>query len=754
MAINLGGGQFVDTRVDATPRADLIYGRERNLARGRDQIIKEIEEIKQWGASKGFDPAHLAEAAPQLAQLFGALTGSPERGQEMYDGMANLPVTQAAEDRYRHALKATATQPYQDFQPGSRDISPDAVDPENPLLEEILAEYDEQGRPIYRKDDPMVNQNYFAPPSAYIPEVGGGGQGYRPTVDNSLIERAMGRPVMANGGSVDRAPGTPEPSVRAGDIFGGLVVDGNDFSRADRKRIKKSGQAIRAQRRLDDYEAKTGDLHLPALVGTDEFIVNKDAAEMFGPILELINNAFPNKDAKNLPDSLPLNAKGGTPIYAPGGWADSLPQERNAQRTEHYGGGAVREEMAQAENARKEMERNAASDVDSGTWERIPATLLKTEFGQWQVNPQAGIEDEGGNKFVYARRLPAQAEPQPDIGPSQNVAYQRTSQPGMVDMQRSLDPEFKMGVSPRDQQPSDQAPTATLGPITAGTPAPVSPPVGPTPPAPVPDPVPDPVVEDDLPEGTTPENKEVIRQLVDRGYFAQMDEYNQRIARVSPSSAQNIPEAKYWADKFAEADLSTLDAQKTAATIQKLQAEAYRAMQQGDTELFKQKELEMEAEFIIPKAEAYLAKTWAGVDADRALAMLRGGQLEMQGLTAMDILSQIGERQHGMDTKFTDSQQAQIDALTALVEPTIEMNRYEQKRYWRDKGPVYQSLMDGFAIDGILPSTYQTARGNFPGFTGGATTVPMNAEESGVAENEMTPDEFVAAETERMNQGG
>lgn len=92
---------------------------------------------------------------------------------------------------------------------------------------------------------------------------------------------------------------------------------------------------------IQQYEQKTGDVHRPALIGDQEFVVNKEAVKAMGPeFWQKINEMYPNKDAEGLPDAVP-----GGDFMADGGMArlvGELGQEFAGNETIGYGKGMAR----------------------------------------------------------------------------------------------------------------------------------------------------------------------------------------------------------------------------------------------------------------------------------------------------------------------------------------------------------------------------------------------------------------------------
>lgn len=92
---------------------------------------------------------------------------------------------------------------------------------------------------------------------------------------------------------------------------------------------------------IQQYEQETGDVHRPALIGDQEFVVNKEAVKAMGPeFWQKINEMYPNKDAEGLPDAVP-----GVDVMADGGMAQlvgELGQEFAGNETIGYGKGMAR----------------------------------------------------------------------------------------------------------------------------------------------------------------------------------------------------------------------------------------------------------------------------------------------------------------------------------------------------------------------------------------------------------------------------
>jgi hypothetical protein len=295
---------------------------------------------------------------------------------------------------------------------------------------------------------------------------------------------------------------------------------------------------------MQEYEAKTGDVHEPVMVGSKEVIINKEAVEALGPeFFTRLNELFPNPDAQGLPEQVPVMADGDRSGHYH--YLESLAASERANNAAIAANNAPSQKAnnaATAANDARSLPDIARTGADPGQWDWIPADTLRTNPGAWRVNPHAETKTVGGRTFVLAS--PAQPEAQrPDTGiaPNAPMPLEHHAKESMIDAQRALDPNFEMGVSPRDQEPSDQAPTAGIGMVqkTQG-PAP-SPPPSPQPaPAPAPEPPPPDVIPDtpeEIVEVPDPEPPEMVDIYERRGVVPYVDKILSGMMKHSPTAA-------------------------------------------------------------------------------------------------------------------------------------------------------------------------------------------------------------------------
>lgn len=685
MAINLGGGGFTDPSVPVGPRADLMQARTNNIEREKNEAREYINMMKTFAAEQGISMSHMAEDfGPELGRAFSVLNGGDqERATQMIDKMVGMPVTQSQETRRRSQLETNRNRNLVDF-------------------------------------NPYGETNQVSPASSEQVSIAGLNPQSRQNFSQSQMETQ--NPLLARQGQMQ--PGQVDPIA--------LMLAKMQMSQPQQSNINFGQTPVMAQGtspldQLAKYGQKTGDDHFPAMIGTEEIVLNKEVAQRY-PQLAGLNDMFPNKDAAGMATSV-----GGIPSFEQGyGGSFGMMQmaEEQARRNALYDEGMRadserRNSAAVMDNAGSEMERNAALDERATSGEDY--VMMKP--GEIDYDKYELQQRDGGNRTAYKEgEYYVFAKPKKGVATDapQQLAYpyQKDMQEGLVDAQRVFDPQFEMGVSDRDQQPSDQAPTASLGlyPRAEGAPA-----------AAVEEPVreghggyvpPEATTVEVTPEEemklkyeiyskgevNTPAEYETV--MKDNGFFAQMDTWNQKLAEVSPALAQHIPSAKYYADQLAAQDdpKSLLELQKLQSEIAENYASMTASLASGDWSEARKIGQELQNLGIVDQDAADLANTQAQTNANFALAELRGIQslgaladLEMLPLEAEKMMADIAKINDDIRESVGPETQLMFDNYQTMFE---EYQASDNKTKWlKDNGDNFGKLVDAMAASGYGATT-------------------------------------------------
>jgi len=399
---------------------------------------------------------------------------------------------------------------------------------------------------------------------------------------------------------------------------------------------------------LAQYGQQTGDIHRPALIGDQEFVVNKEATQQFRPWLDYINSMVPNMDAQGLPsvvNGIPTNAEGTQ--YESAGGTPAPPAQSPV-----------------ADFSNKLQDKLFGSDT----------RFIPQE--EYDANPDnyEALSRSPDTRSVLVREKPREAPP---------VYYQ--DKPAMV-----------------EPTPEPVTPEPTAVPPVGPEPLP----------KPDPEPITPELKYKMYQSGVLKTPAEYETVMRDNGFYSRMDANAKHIADVAPAMAQYIPSAKYYADKAAMAQDPTniLDFQKRAAEVEKLQAEAYRAAMAGDLSKVKSLNEQINLQWADSKNKADIDKIKAETFAQNSLGDLRVMNALMAQNDVQTIPLKIAQMQADLQTTLKEldnilspAEKQTYEAYSTFMDSALESG--DTFKFFKDNEAAWNSLQKDLEMYQTVHST-------------------------------------------------